>query len=324
MLDAAIVGLGAWGQRLVRSAKDSAKLRVVAGTTRTRAKAQAFAAGHGIRLVDGYEAVLADPAIDAVLLATPHSIHGAQVIAAAKAGKHVYVEKPFTLDGPSAREAAEACAKAGTTLAVAFTRRFRPAIVEMRRLIASGELGQVLHVEGSSHGPPRQQRGGDSWRARRDENPGGAMTAKGVHVLDVMLWMGGQARAVTAFSDRREFPVDVDDVTTMLLRFDTGATGYLSTIYSTATYWRLHVAGSKGWAELRDERFLTTCPIGGKPVATEFPDGDIVRAALEGFADAVAGRARYPVPPDDAVNSSAILEAIERSVATGTEAAIRS
>src|SRR5436190_21677742 len=99
MINAAIVGLGWWGKTLVEAVQaDSPDLHFVAGTTRTRTpEVEAFAAAQQLRLAPDYEALLADPTVEAVVLATPHSLHGAQVVAAAAAGKHIFCEKPFAL-----------------------------------------------------------------------------------------------------------------------------------------------------------------------------------------------------------------------------------
>src|SRR5262245_39904597 len=99
MLKAAIVGLGWWGKTLVEAVQqDSPEIRFVAGTTRTvTPDVQAFAAAQQLRLAENYEALLADPQVDAVVLATPHSQHTSQVVAAAVARKHVFCEKPFAL-----------------------------------------------------------------------------------------------------------------------------------------------------------------------------------------------------------------------------------
>jgi predicted dehydrogenase len=113
MISAAIVGIGHWGRTLVSAVQgNSDKIRFVAGHTRTRAKAEAFCTEKGIALRDSLDAILADPAIDAVYFATPHSEHGGQVERAAAAGKHVFMEKPFTLDRKSAAAALEAVARA--------------------------------------------------------------------------------------------------------------------------------------------------------------------------------------------------------------------
>src|SRR6266536_949428 len=130
MIKAAIVGVGRWGRALVASVQGkSDDIRFLLAHTRTRAPAEEFCRRHGLRLVDSYEQVLSDPDIDAVVLATPHSLHQRQIIAAAAAGKHIHVEKPITLDRVSADAAAAAARKAGVVLAVGYCRRFHPSVV---------------------------------------------------------------------------------------------------------------------------------------------------------------------------------------------------
>ena len=180
----------------------------------------------------------------------------------------------------------------------------------------SGALGKIVHLEGAMSGPPSTgPRPRGAWRAVREENPGGAMTAKGIHIVDQMLWFGGHIDSVFAHSDRRlpEY-APLDDTASMLFHFKSGVTGTLSSIFATAEFWRLHVFGAKGWVHALGESTLVTCETGGKPQTKEYPpDFDSVRAALEGFADAVSGAKPYVVALEDAINSSAVLEAIQRS-----------
>ena len=133
MINAAIVGLGWWGKTLVESGENSKALRFVAAATRTQSpEVKAFVEQKGLRLAANYEALLADPQIDAVVLATPHSMHAAQVIAAAGAKKHIFCEKPFTLTKREAEDAVAAVRKAGVTLGLGYNRRFHPEMTKLR------------------------------------------------------------------------------------------------------------------------------------------------------------------------------------------------
>src|SRR5260221_12780328 len=141
MIRAAIVGLGRWGRSLVASVQGkSAELSFVRGHTRTRATAEDFCRAQGVPLVDSYEELLADPDIDAVVLATPHSLHESQIIAAAAAGKHIHVDKPITLDRASADRAVDAARKAGVVLAVGLSPRFPPSVGSGPRRLPAGRL----------------------------------------------------------------------------------------------------------------------------------------------------------------------------------------
>ena len=148
MIRAAIVGMGWWGRTLVEAVAESEQIRFVAGATRTVSpEVKAFSETHTLKLVDSFDALLADKGIDAVVLATPHSLHSAQTIAAAKVGKHVFCEKPFALHKADAEAAVAATTKAGVTLGLGYNRRFHPEMTKLRQQIQSGVLGTLLHFE---------------------------------------------------------------------------------------------------------------------------------------------------------------------------------
>jgi predicted dehydrogenase len=201
MISAAVVGIGHWGRTLVNAVQgNSDKIRFTAGHTRTRAKAEAFCAEKGIELYDDFDRILADPAIDAVYFATPHSEHGGQVERTAAAGKHVFMEKPFTLDRRSAVAAIAAVERAGVTLGVAYPRRFHPSMKELKARIDDGRLGTIAHCYGEQNTPAGLFMASESWRATPQEAPGGAMTALGVHNVDAMIHLFGEIDEVYASS----------------------------------------------------------------------------------------------------------------------------
>ena len=335
MIRAAIVGMGTWGRNLVSSVQGRSEvIRFVAGATRTPGAATEFATQHGIRMAASYEALLADPGVDAVVLATPHSQHTEQVVQAAEAGKHVFVEKPLGLDAAGARRAAAACAAHGVTLAVGYNWRFQPALRAIRELFDDGTLGRLLHVEGNFCGPSAYRFAREHWRHDRTEVPAGGMTGRGVHVIDAMLYLAGHIESVTAQSHRLAQDFGVDDTTSMLLRFRAGATGYLATVIATAETWRLQVFGSRGWAEVGDVEHLTTwqlrvCRIDPadvvkkqRPQVLDFPVTSTERAELEHFAHAASQSAPLATPDGDEVHNVAVLEAILASAAQGARVAV--
>lgn len=324
MLRVAIHGLGRWGNRLVESVRQSEKIRIVKGVSRQPEKHRDFTDRSGIPLVASYPEVLRDPDIDGVVLATPHSQHHQQIVDAARARKHVYVEKPITLTHGSAEDAVAACRDAGVTLGLGFNRRFAPSYVEMMRRIRAGEIGDVLHVEGQHSGPTGYGLKAGNWRATRAEAPGGGMTARGIHALDGMIQIAGLVTSVYAFSERRKLSaeVELDDTTAMLLRFASGATGYLGTVFATGDFYRVHVFGAKGWLEMRGDTELLARGLEGAPERLAFPAIDKEKAVLEAFADAVAQKKAFMVPPEQAVNGIAVLEAIVASAAAGKPVSI--
>ena len=325
MLNAAIYGLGRWGNRLVDSVQGSDKIRFVKGISREPEKHKEFSQKTGVRVISSLGRVLNDPEIGAVVLATPHSLHVKQIAQAAKAGKHVFCEKPLTLTRKTAEKAIEACRAAGVTLGIGFNRRYAPSFVEMMNRIRAGQIGKVLHVEAAHSGPTGYGLKPNTWRSDRNEAPGGGMTARGVHTLDAMIQVAGLVTSVYAFSDNRNLPegIDMDDTTTMLMKFANGATGYLSSLFTTAELYRVHVFGTKGWLELRGDTELTFRGLEGAPEKITLPAADKEKAELEAFADAVAQKKNFVVPAEEAINGVAVLEAIELSAKRGKPIAIK-
>jgi len=331
MIRAAIVGIGGWGRNLVAAVQGKSEhIRFVAGATRTPSKAADFCRQHDIRLMDAYEELLAERDVDAVVLATPHSQHCAQIVAAAKAGKHVFVEKPLGLDAREAEHAVRECAEHRVTLAVGYNWRFQPALDEAKRMLEDGRLGKLLHIEGNFCGPSAYRFAREHWRQDRDEVPAGGMTGRGVHLVDAMLYLAGsQIGSVFAQSARLVHDYGVDDTTSMLFRFKSAATAYLGTVIATAETWRLQAFGSKGWIEVGDVEHLNTwelkrCLIDPgdvtrkqRPELIPFPKASTERAELEHFANAAETRTPLAVPGGDEVHNVAVLEAIVRSAREG-------
>ena len=324
MLKAAIYGLGRWGSRLAESVQGSQKIRIVKGITRTPADHRDFTEKTGAKIVSSYGRALKDPEVDAVILATPHSLHLKQIVQAAKAGKHVFVEKPITLTRKTAEKAVEACRAAGVTLGIGFNRRHAPSFVEMMYRIRAGKIGDVLHLEATHSGPTGYSLNAGSWRSTRAEAPGGGMTARGIHTLDAMIQVAGLVASVYAFSDKRKLAadIDMDDATSMLLKFAGGATGSLSTVFVTADLYRVHVFGSKGWVETRGDTELIMRGLQGQPERVTLPAVDKEKVELEAFADAVEEKKPFTVPPEEAINGIAVLEAVVKSAASGKPAKI--
>ena len=335
MIRAAIVGLGWWGKTLVEAVQGTSDaIQFVAATSRTRTPDyEAFAAAQGLRFADDYAALLADPAVDAVVLATPHSQHAAQVIAAAGAGKHVFCEKPFALHRAEAEEAVAATRQAGVTLGLGYNRRFHPEMTALRERIRSGALGTVLHVEATMTFPNALALKADAWRAQRDETPAGGLTPMGVHAIDGMIDLCGPIATVYCQSFRRVVAVDADDTTSMLFRMQAGMSGYLGTMTATGPGFSFQVFGSAGWVRLegmthvagasseeRRTRLFGTCkfqPAKGPAETWEAASLDVTRASLEAFAVAAQGGPPYPIPLDEMVHGVAVTEAVVRSAASG-------
>jgi predicted dehydrogenase len=329
VIRAAIVGLGRWGRTLALSvAGKSDDIRFDAAVTRTRAGAEDFCRAQGIALRDSYDEIIADPAIDAVVLATPHSQHAPQALAALAAGKHVFVEKPLTLDLASSRVVAEAAQRAGLVLAVGFTRRFHPSIGELRRRARDGRLGKIFAMVAQHTTSTAQFIAPENWRAAPAEAPGGAFTAVGVHALDHMIEFAGRVddvRCITA----RNYDGSADDTTTVMLRFGSGASGLIFCSVATATNFNLTAYGTNGLAEIaradlshfRFAPISTAAPSGYVTAApdeiVDFSGFDMLHAELTAFARAIRERTPYPVPIGEVLHGMAVFDAVVESANSG-------
>jgi predicted dehydrogenase len=316
MIHAAIVGLGRWGRNLVEASLGHQRMKIVHAVEPDIKGAQSFCAEHDLELTGNLDTVLADDAIDAVLLATPHSLHPAQVIACAAARKQVFCEKPLALRHADAVRMFDACRNAGVTLAVGHSRRFWPSMNALRDIVASGKLGTILHVEGhNSNENSNNVLAG--WRLSPEESPGGGLTGAGLHILDAFVSMLGPVRRVYAQVNSREQGPPPLDTAMVTLDFVNGVTGTLATVRATPFYWRVHVFGTKGSAEVLDEVTLVLRTTGIKPERISYSAIDVLRAELDAFVDAIEGKRPFPVPEAQVLATLSAFEVALQSMASG-------
>jgi predicted dehydrogenase len=316
VITAAIVGLGRWGQTLVNSVQgNSERLRFATAVSRDPARVQEFTARNELKLVGSLDAALADSTIDAIVLATPHSQHVQQVIAAAAAGKAVFCEKPLALSRTDAERAVAACRAAGVVLGIGTDKRFFPALAEVARIADSGELGPLLHVE--AHFSNEVAAGFAAWRDSFEETPAGGMTGTGIHMLDALVRVAGPIRRVQAQLLSQKPPPDPHDSLAVLIEFASGVGGTLAAVRSTPAFLRLHAFGRNGSAEAvsRTEILIRKSRIA--PETRRLPNVDSVQVNLEAFADAVAGVAPYPISEAVILNVTTAFVAIAEAIKAG-------
>jgi predicted dehydrogenase len=331
MIRAAIVGLGWWGQNLVNSVRGSGGVRFTTAHTRKPDTVAGFCAEAGLRWVGSLDEVLNDPDIDAVVFATPHTQHPEQVVRAARAGKHVFVEKPFSLSMAEAVRAVEAADAAGIVLAVGFNRRFHPSMGLLRQAVSSGRLGTLVTISAEQTALHGLTMATDAWRARSEEAPAGAMTAIGVHLVDGMIDLFGPVRQVYAQVARRAAPL-ADDTTDVLLRFENGASGHIFCSTAATPQYRMAVYGTGGFAEVLGHPMATfrLVPSGGgghitagEPEVTETPGFNMLTAELEAFAASIAAGTPFPTPLRQILHGVAVFEAIAEAAASGVAVTVQ-
>jgi predicted dehydrogenase len=311
MLNAAMIGLGWWGKELVRSARGSKLMRFTRGVTLEPDTVRDFAAEMNIAIGTSYEDVLADKSIDAVVLATPHTRHRAQVEAAAGAGKHVFCEKPFALTKADAEAAIAACRRAGVALGVGQNRRLWPSIVKMKEVVSSAEFGTVMFAEGNYSHDILANTPFDNWRSAPQETRAGGMTGMGIHLIDAFSFLVGPMARVSALSTKRVLPFETGDTTQAMLAFHNGATATIATSLKTPGFvWRCAVYGSEMWAESLSETKVTICRRDGKPETVNMPETNHIGANLDSFAAAALGQGEFQIDDASIVHTVAALEGV--------------
>jgi predicted dehydrogenase len=327
-LRVAVIGYGWWGKTIVATLQSSPLLKVemvIEQEEVPRLAAQALGATQDFTVSSMFEDAIANPNVEAVVLCTPHKLHAAQIAAAAKAGKHVFCEKPLCLSFADAVQAVAACKAANVQLGIGHERRFEPAIIELRRRIANGDLGTILQIEGNFSQDKFFALPPDNWRLSKELAPCGPLSATGIHLVDLAIAILGPADNVLARLNTLASNFANGDTLAVMLSFKSGATALISAILATPFDGRFTVYGSKGWIEVRDRThpenptgWDISTVLSGKEKQTHYEaPHTIVRANLEAFANGVRGISPYPVTTAEMLANVAALESIMKSAESG-------
>ena len=327
-LRVAVIGYGWWGKTIVATLQSSPLLKVemvIEQEEVPRLAAQALGATQDFTVSSRFEDAIANPNVEAIVLCTPHKLHAAQIAAAAKAGKHVFCEKPLCLSFADAVQAVAACKAANVQLGIGHERRFEPAIIELRRRIANGDLGTILQIEGNFSQDKFFALPPDNWRLSKELAPCGPLSATGIHLVDLAIAILGPADNVLARLNTLASNFANGDTLAVMLSFKSGATALISAILATPFDGRFTVYGSKGWIEVRDRThpenptgWDISTVLSGKEKQTHYEaPHTIVRANLEAFANGVRGISPYPVTTAEMLANVAALESIMKSAESG-------
>jgi predicted dehydrogenase len=314
MIRAASVGLGWWGKTLANSIQDSDKINVVMATTRTLNNIEDYCKEINAEIASSYDEIVNSDKVDAVILATPHSKHLEQIVQAVNNGKHVFVEKPITLTAEDAKIAYDEAKKNNKVLAVGFNRRFHPNFIKIVEMIKNNELGKVLHIEGTINAPGLWMYAPESWRSSAAETPAGGMTGMGIHIIDQMIASNGNISSAYAQTAKVIKMGDLDEITSVLFKFENGSTGYLGTSIASSIFYNFRVIAENGTIEIieRDLSVMKYTPREGD-ITTTTESANMCKNELEAFADAINGVAPYPVTADEGIHGAAVFEAVINS-----------
>ena len=332
MLRCASIGLGWWAsEHACATQSRSQLLRIEACHTDSgdgaadSAAMRNFSEKFGARPYVRFDDLLKDKSIDALIITTPHSRHVPQIIAAAQAGKHVFVEKPLALSVESGRSAIEACRKANVVLAVGHNRRFTNSFKAIKELVDRGALGTILHAEAHFSWPGGLTYPKGYWRADPAEAPAGAMTATCIHMIDSLTHLLGPIeRVIAARTKHRAVPLGIDDTTSFLVEFAAGPTGYIGGTIAAPDMTSLNLYGSVAsiYAGIDEEQVTFHRSLGPRE-ALPIEPADTLLLELEEFASACAGHGRFRVDPEEALRNIAVMESVIKAARSGSAAMIR-
>ncbi|PIQ63742.1 MAG: hypothetical protein COV99_01550 [Bacteroidetes bacterium CG12_big_fil_rev_8_21_14_0_65_60_17] len=225
--------------------------------SRDAARAAAVARGHGAAAPQpahtDVRTLLADPELDAVLIATPDRMHKAHAVAAARAGKHILLEKPMATSVEECRAIEAACQEAGVTLAMAYHMRHHMGHRALKARIENGDFGTLRHmrIHWTFAAPD-----GENWRAKPDTGRWWSLAANGTHCLDQIRWlMGphcGEITNIACIQSHAKFDSSHDESSAVILSLESGATAEFFVSVQVASPSRVELYADDGWARAED------------------------------------------------------------------------
>ena len=321
----AVAGLGWWGKQIIICLEKSAHFEIAYGVDPVPPTgAVEFLAEHGVRYAKDLATVLADPAVDGVILATPHQMDEEQCLAVLAAGKELFCEKPLTMTAAGAARVIEACKAAGKVLGIGHERRYEECFERVQALIDDGTLGKPLLFDANISHDLFKNIDRSNWRLDPKHAPAGMMTATGIHQTDLCCAFFGAPAEVRAQTSSLIFEPPATDFVTASLTFKSGARGTISLLSCVPYYGRVTVFGDKGWVEVVSEgnvdqgkpTIVTLCTGTHEPrQVTVYHPTDTVTANFEAWAEAVAGRKPYRFTHDQMLDNIRIFEGIVKSAA---------
>ncbi len=318
-LRVACVGMGWWSDVLADAMRRSKRFEIAACYTRSEDKRKAFAQKYNCRAAPGYEAILEDGSIEAIVNTTPNNVHLETTRAAAQAGKHVFLDKPIANTVADGRAITEACRKAGVVLALGYQRRKESHFRWVRKQIDDGVFGKLVNAEANISRDRLGKIDLSSWRYTAAGMPGGVMLQIGIHYSDVLEYLLGPVKAVNGRLAQLVLPGDNPDVASLVMEHENGALSTLNASYASASeYYCMNIYGKEASAYYdlhQGLRFLKRGSDRSDPVPCE--KNDTIREELDEFADAVRGKGKPEMGGEASTRSLAVLRAGIKSAREG-------
>lgn len=327
------VGLGRWARVLARGAQRGDVVELYSCFSRDEKRREDFCAEFGIsRSARSYQELLADPAVEGVIVTTPNDTHRDVIVQALEAGKAVYTDKPIAHTLEDASRIAAAVADTAQVFAVGHSSRRLSGHRQMRRWIDEGMIGEISLAEANFSNERGLELTPHSWRFYADKSPGGAFIQLGVHHADTLQYLLGPVNRVSAHARRLYTAAEVPDAVMAVCEFNNGALGYIGTGWASPGVYTMNLLGTKAnlmydldfthWDEshLADDWSTLRSQYYGESERTlvELPRTDMFREQLDEFGLAVRGQATVEVGAKEAVRALAVVRAaIESSARDG-------
>ena len=320
----ACIGMGWWSDVLADAINRSGKLRIAACYSRSEEKRKTFAAKYGCRAAPSYESILADGSIEAIVNTTPNNLHLETTRAAANAGKHVFLDKPIANSVADGRAITDVCRKASVVLAIGYQRRRESQFRWIRQQVDAGAFGKLVNAEANISRDRLGQIDLSSWRYTAEGMPGGVMLQIGIHYVDVLEYLLGPVKAVSAMLAQLVLPGDNADVASVVMEHANGALSTVNASYASASeHYVMNVYGKEASAYYdlhQGLRFLKRGSQRAEPVS--MPKTDAIVEELEEFACAVRGEGRPEMSGERATASLAVIRAGILSAREGRRVAV--
>ncbi|MDH3580720.1 MAG: Gfo/Idh/MocA family oxidoreductase [Hyphomicrobiales bacterium] len=316
----ASIGIGWWSDVLAdAAARTGGRVEVVSCFTRSQDKRRSFSEKYKCRAAASLDDVLADPEVEGVINTTPNHAHLETTAAAARAGKHVFLDKPIANTIGEAKAITKVCKDTGVTLAVGYQRRRESHFRWIRDRIDAGDAGRLVQAEANISRDREGKFEPGHWRYTAEGMPGGVMLQIGLHYVDVLMMLLGPVKTVSGMASQLVLPGDNPDVGTLLMNHENGAVSSLSTSYASASeYYLMNVYGKRMsfYYNLFDG---LRCLKQGEsvPSALTVEETDTLAEELIEWADAARGVGMTEVGGESATESLAVVKAGIKSVHEG-------
>lgn len=328
----AVIGIGNIAPIHATAIQNTSDAQLVAVCTRNEARGRAFVEKFGGTYLADYRAVLARDDVNVVAICTPHDLHAPMAIDAARAGKHILVEKPMARNVAECDAMIQAAERAGVTLGVIFQMRFDPLVRYLESLI-SNSLGKIIWVSANVlwYRTDEYYRSG-AWRGTREHEGGGVLINQAIHMVDLMLYLTGMPARVTAQTRTLNHQIQVEDAALAILEYADNRLGLIqATVAAYPGYpERLEIVGTRGsaiyhrgearleWhiAEPRDDGEVRGVASSGAAAPMDISAAGHI-AQFQDFVAAIREHRAPRVDGHEGRKSIAVVEAIYRSAHTG-------